>query len=77
MLLPQRSRRGRPPTGKAKTAAERMRVYRARHVLVKSEVLRTVISQCQEIRQLLDSNQALRSELDEAYAEIARLRSGQ
>lgn len=77
MQLPQRARRGRPPTGKAKTAAERMRAYRARHVMVKSDVLRTVIAQCQEIRQLLDSNQALRGELNAAYAEIARLRSSQ
>lgn len=69
-------RRGRPPTGKAKTAAERMRAYRARHVTVKSDVLRSVIAQCQEIQQLLESNQALRNELDAAYAEIARLRSG-
>lgn len=75
MLL--RPRRGRPPTGKAKSAAERMRAYRARHVTVKSDVLRSVIAQCQEIQQLLESNQALRSELDAAYAEIARLRSGQ
>lgn len=69
-------RRGRPPTGKAKSAAERMRDYRARHVTVSSEVLRSVIAQCQEIQQLLESNQALRHELDAAYTEIARLRSG-
>jgi hypothetical protein len=70
-------RRGRPPSGKAKSAAERMRAYRARHVTVKCDVLQSVIAQCQEIKQLLESNQALRHELDEAYAEIARLRSGQ
>ncbi|GLQ94952.1 hypothetical protein [Dyella acidisoli] len=70
-------RRGRPSTGKAKTAAERMRAYRARHVTVRSDVLRSVIAQCQEIQQLLESNQALRDELDAAYAEITRLRSGQ
>ncbi|GAB2579409.1 hypothetical protein ISP15_00285 [Dyella jejuensis] len=75
MSLQQRPRRGRPVTGKAKSAAERMRAYRARHVTVKSEVLRTVIAQCQEIRQLLDDNQALRGELDAAYARIARLQS--
>jgi hypothetical protein len=74
MLL--RPRRGRPPSGKAKSAAERMRAYRARHVTVKSDVLRSVIALCQEIQQLLESNQGLRSELDAAYAEIARLRSG-
>ncbi|WP_233842689.1 hypothetical protein [Dyella sp. 2HG41-7] len=77
MQLTQRPRRGRPPTGNAKTAAERMRAYRSRHVTVKCDVLRSVISQCQEIQQLLESNQALRNELDAAYAEIARLRSGQ
>jgi len=76
MLLSHKKRRGRPPTGNAKTAAERMRAYRERHVTVKSDVLRSVISQCQEIQQLLESNQALRNELDAAYAEIARLRSG-
>lgn len=73
MLL--KPRRGRPSTGKAKSAAERMRAYRARHVTVKCDVLRSVITQCQEIQQLLESNQALRDELDAAYAEITRLRS--
>lgn len=75
MLL--KPRRGRPSTGNAKSAAERMRAYRARHVTVKCDVLRSVITQCQEIQQLLESNQALRDELGAAYAEIARLRSGQ
>lgn len=74
MLL--KPRRGRPSSGKAKSAAERMRAYRARHVTVKCDVLRSVITQCQEIQQLLESNQALRDELDAAYAEIAWLRSG-
>ena len=76
IAMPLKPRRGRPPSGKAKSAAERMRAYRARHVSVKCEVLRSVITQCQEIQQLLESNQALRDELDAAYAEITRLRSG-
>jgi hypothetical protein len=74
MTFPIRPRRGRPPTGKAKTAAERMRAYRKRHVVVSTEVLRTVVAQCTQIQQLMDANRLLRQELDVLHAEIARLR---
>lgn len=72
--FPVKPRRGRPPTGKAKTAAERMRAYRKRHVVVSTEVLQTVVAQCTQIQQLMDANRVLRQELDVLYAEIARLR---
>lgn len=74
ITFPLRPRRGRPPTGKAKTAAERMRAYRSRHVTVNTEVLRTVVTQCEQIKQLMDANLSLRQELDVLYAEMARLR---
>jgi hypothetical protein len=74
MAFPYKPRRGRPSTGKAKTAAERMRAYRKRHVVVSAEVLRTVVAQCEQIQQLMDTNRALRRELDTLYAEMARLR---
>jgi hypothetical protein len=72
--FPIRPRRGRPPTGNAKTAAERMRAYRKRHVVVSTEVLRTVVAQCTQIQQLMDVNHSLRQELEAVYAEIARLK---
>jgi phage FluMu protein gp41 len=74
LAFPMRPRRGRPPTGKAKTAAERMRAYRKRHVVVSTDVLRTVVAQCTQIQQLMDVNRSLRQELDVLYREIARLR---
>jgi hypothetical protein len=74
LAFPLKPRRGRPPTGKAKTAAERMRAYRKRHVVVSTEVLHTVVAQCTQIQQLMDANRLLRQELDALYAEIARLR---
>jgi hypothetical protein len=74
MSFPFRPRRGRPKTGSAKTAAERMRAYRKRHVMVSTEVLHTVVAQCEQIQHLMDINQALRRELDTVYAEMARLR---
>jgi len=74
MSFPLKPRRGRPPTGKAKTSAERMRAYRKRHVVVNTEVLRTVVAQCTQIQQLMDVNRSLRQELDILYKEIARLR---
>jgi hypothetical protein len=74
MSFPYKPRRGRPPTGKAKTAAERMRAYRKRHITVSTDVLRTVIAQCEQIQQLMDTNRALRRELDALYVEMARLR---
>jgi hypothetical protein len=76
MSFPIRPRRGRPSTGKAKTAAERMRAYRKRHVVVNTDVLRTVIAQCTQIQQLMDANRFLRQELDVLHAEMARLREG-
>jgi hypothetical protein len=74
MAFPLKPRRGRPSTGKAKTAAERMRAYRKRHIVVSADVLRTVVAQCEQIQQLMDMNLALRRELDTLYVEMARLR---
>jgi hypothetical protein len=74
ITFPYKPRRGRPPTGKAKTAAERMRAYRKRHITVSTDVLRTVVAQCEQIQQLMDTNLSLRRELDAVYAEVARLR---
>jgi hypothetical protein len=74
MTFPFKPRRGRPPTGKAKSGAERMRAYRKRHITVNADVLRAVVAQCEQIQQLMDVNQALRHELATVYAEIARLR---
>jgi hypothetical protein len=74
MTFPFKPRRGRPPTGRAKTAAERMRAYRKRHVTVNADVLRAMVAQCEQIQQLMDANQALRHELDTLYAEMSRLR---
>jgi hypothetical protein len=74
MSFPYKPRRGRPSTGKAKTAAERMRAYRKRHITVSTDVLRTVVAQCTQIQELMDANRLLRRELDVLYAEIARLR---
>jgi hypothetical protein len=74
MSFPFKPRRGRPPTGKAKSSAERMRAYRKRHITVNADVLRAVVAQCEQIQQLMDANQLLRHELDTVYAEIARLR---
>ncbi|GLQ98928.1 hypothetical protein [Dyella mobilis] len=74
MSFPFKPRRGRPPTGRAKSAAERMRAYRKRNVMVSADVLRAVVAQCEQIQQLMDANQALRRELDTVYADIARLR---
>lgn len=76
MSFPYKPRRGRPPSGKAKTAAERMRAYRKRHIVVSTDVLRTVVAQCTQIQELMDANRVLRRELDTLYAEIARLREG-
>ncbi|MBE1161079.1 hypothetical protein [Dyella acidiphila] len=73
MSFPYKPRRGRPPTGKAKSAAERMRAYRKRHIVVSTDVLRTVVAQCTQIQELMDANRRLRRELDVLYAEIARL----
>lgn len=73
MHFPYKPRRGRPPSGQAKSAAERMRAYRKRHVMVSTEVLHTVVAQYEQIRRLMDDNQSLRKELEGLYAEIARL----
>ena len=73
MNFPFKPRRGRPSTGRAKSAAERMRAYRKRHVTVNADVLRTVVTQCEHIQKLMDDNQWLRRELDALYAEITRL----
>jgi ribosomal protein L31E len=74
MTFPMRPRRGRPPTGRAKTAAERMRAYRKRHMVVSTEMLRSVVAQCTQIQQLMDVNRSLRQELDVLYKEVARLK---